>query len=456
MICPRITCSRTNDGGVTVLRLGARRLTMFFQPSRNRLRAVAAGFALVTIAPGLIQAQAQEIWTLEASIRRVLEVAPENRSAQSEVAAREGAWRQAGAWPNPEIALRADDKMGKDDGRGGRDLTQFAFSQPLPLSNRRRYQRDIAGTQFSGAQSQHRYQILLLETETARRFHTLQLTAASLGLAELRQDLADELQQAGRRRQQAGELAELERLRLDLIRESAQQLLDKAEGEFGEASSLFRAYLGLPENVVPEPAPLEPFGALPDLQILQSELRQHPAILSANALVEAARTNVDLARSERWPDPVLSLFRERDVLDGRRQEVTGVGVGVTVPLWDHGRGRIDEARAQAAQARSGVETLERDLNSRLQQSHQHLSHLVAQGEHYRTRVFEPARRVFDLTRKAYAAGEVEILSLIDANNMYFDTHTRYFELLQEAWLEAAEVRLAAGHLLVSTVQERQP
>jgi outer membrane protein TolC len=100
--------------------------------------------------------------------------------------------------------------------------------------------------------------------------------------------------------------------------------------------------------------------------------------------------------------------------------------------------------------------LERDLSSRLQQSHLHLSHLVAQGEHYRTRVFEPARRVFDLTRKAYAAGEVDILSLIDANNMYFDTHARYLELLQEAWLEAVEVRLAAGLSLVSTVQERQP
>ena len=78
---------------------------------------------------------------------------------------------------------------------------------------------------------------------------------------------------------------------------------------------------------------------------------------------------------------------------------------------------------------------------------------MQQGQHYRTRVFEPARTVFDLTRKAYRSGELEILALIDANNTYFDAHERYLELLQEAWLEGAELRLAAGRPLVSTEQD---
>ena len=400
--------------------------------------------------------QASELWTLETSVRRVLKMAPEIQAAQSEVAAREGALRQAGAWPNPEIELRADDKMGRDDGRGGNDLTQLAFRQPLPVSGRYRHQREMAGAQLSSAQAENRYQLLMVEGETAQRFHALQLTAAVLQFAKQRLQLADELQQVGRRRHQAGELAELERLRLDLIRESAQQMLDKAEGEFSEALSQFRAYLALAADAAAEPAPLVPYGPLPDLQLLRSALREHPALSSANFRVEAARANINLARSERFPDPVLSVFRERDVLDGRRQNVTGVGIGVTVPLWDRRGGRIDEARAQGDQARSAVQILERDLDSRLQQSHLHLTHLVAQGEHYRTKVFEPARRVFDLTRKAYAAGEVEILSLIDANSMYFDAQTRYLELLQEAWLEAVQVRLAAGYSLLSTVQEKQP
>ena len=48
---------------------------------------------------------------------------------------------------------------------------------------------------------------------------------------------------------------------------------------------------------------------------------------------------------------------------------------------------------------------------------------------------------------------MEILSVIDANNTYFDAHERYLELLQKAWLEAADLRLAAGRALVLTEQD---
>jgi cobalt-zinc-cadmium efflux system outer membrane protein len=162
---------------------------------------------------------------------------------------------------------------------------------------------------------------------------------------------------------------------------------------------------------------------------------------------------VDLARKERLPDPVLRLYRERDFLNGRRQDVNGIGIGITVPLWDRKSGRLREARALVDQTLFRIQSLERDLGSRLQESHVHLTHLVRQGEHYRSRIFEPAQTVFDLTRKAYAAGEVEILALIDANDTYFNAHERYLELLQEAWLEASELRLAAGSSLVATTED---
>jgi len=192
---------------------------------------------------------------------------------------------------------------------------------------------------------------------------------------------------------------------------------------------------------------------VPALQQLQAGLPEHPALLAAKRRLEAARSGVNLVRAERLPDPTLRMFRERDFLNGRRQDVTGIGIAVTVPLWDRKTGRLNEARAQMVQTQSKMQVLERDLGSRLKRSHLHLTHLVKQGEHYRTRVFKPAQKVFDLTRKAYASGEVEILSLIDANNTYFDVHERYLELLQEAWQEAAELRLAAGRPLVTTKQE---
>ena len=411
------------------------------------------GLMLFLVTPMSLSAQALNKWTLEDSIQRVLEVAPETRAAEAAVLARQGALQQAGVWPNPQIELRSDNKIGKDEGFGGADFTQFAISQPLPLSGRLGHQRAVARAQLAGARSNRRYQQVLLETRVAQRYHALQLATESLGLAEQRLQLANEIQNAGRRREQAGELSLLERLRLDLIRESAQQLLDKKEGEYNEAVSLFRAYLGLNKDSLPQLVPLKPFGPVPALPQLLADLSEHPALLAASQEIDSARASVKLVRAERLPDPALRWFRERDFLNGRRQEYSGIGLVVTVPLWDRKSGRLSEARARQVQAESKLQVLQRDLASRVQQSHLHLNHLVEQAGHFQLRVFEPARKVFDLTRIAYASGELEILSLIDANNTYFNAYQRYLELLQEAWQEAAELRLAAGQAFATTEQD---
>ncbi len=400
-------------------------------------------------AAGRVAAETALPWTLEQSILHAAELAPEMRGARAAVTARVGALRQAGAWPNPAIELRVDNRLGRDDGAGGTDFTQLAVSQALPVGGRLAHQRAVAAFELDSARAQQHYQFVNLEVQVAKRFHTLQLAAERLRLAERRLQLADELQRIGRRRQQAGELSYLERLRLDLIRESAQQILDKSEGAYNEAQSNFRAYVGLaPESSVPQLVVLEPFDRMPALTQLHADLLQHTALLAAKYRVDAAQASVDLARVQAIPDPSLRFFHERDVLNGRRQDVTGVGVGISVPLWDRNAGRIDEARAQVIQAQAAYDALYRDLRSRIDQSYLHLNHLVEQGDHFRESVFGPAHEVFALTRKAYAAGELEVLALIDANTVYFDAHDRYLELLQEAWQEAADLRLAAGRTLV--------
>ncbi len=404
---------------------------------------------------GPVLAQANDVWTLERSVRRVIERAPEVRGAQAAVDARQGALQQAGVWPNPRIELRVDDKLGRDDGAGGTDFSQLSVSQPLPLSGRIGYQQNAAGAELNAARAERRYLLLRVETQVAQRYHALQLSAERLQLAQQRLQLADELQRIGRRRERAGELARLERLRLDLIRESAQQILDKAEGAYNEALGRFRAYLELPAQRTPQLIPLKPFTDLPSLQSLQARLAQHAALQAARQRLAAARSGVRVARAARLPDPELRLFRERDILAGRRQQVTGIGLAITIPLWDRNNGRIAEARSQSIEVQTQLLALERDLRSRLQKSFLHLHHLMQLGDHFRTRVLVPADKVFALTRKAYAMGEVELLALIDANNTYFDAYERYLQLLQQAWLEAAELRLVSGRLLATTEQEHR-
>lgn len=393
------------------------------------------------------------LWTLENSIERVLDIAPEVKAAEAQVSARQGALQQAGMWPNPTIFIQRDDKLGIEDGTGDSEITRYAFSQPLPINGRLSYQKAIARESLEGAEAERRYQHLLLEQQTAIRFRQLQLATATLKLAEQRLKLADQFKTASLRREQAGELSKLEQLRLGLIREEAQQILDKAEGEYNEALSQYRAYLGLPSAVELNLAPLAPVGSVSPLATFELKLANQPQLEVAQHRIDAALSRVKLAQSSLWPDPVLSVFQEEDFLDNRRQKFTGFGLSITVPLWDRKSGQRSQSLAEVDRARSELRSLQRDLTSRIKQSYLHLNHLMQQGIHYRVHVFEPARHILDLTNKAYLAGEVEILSLIDANSTYFNAHTRYLELLQQAWLEKAELQLAAGESTLNTEQE---
>jgi cobalt-zinc-cadmium efflux system outer membrane protein len=201
---------------------------------------------------------------------------------------------------------------------------------------------------------------------------------------------------------------------------------------------------------------LVPVSLPTDFAQLQRDLETHAALGAARLYMKAANAEVEAARVRRFADPSLSVFQERDFLAGRRKSFTGVMLNVQIPLWNLNNGTVAAARAQVDKARSLSQARRRDLASRLRQSHTHLSHLIEQVERYQQNLLKPAQEVFDLTRKGFAAGELNILALVDANDTYFDARVRYLELLYSAWLESAELRLAAGRPLADRGGEVAP
>jgi len=405
----------------------------------------AAGSAVPTVAADT------GAWTLEAATRRVLEQAPERRAADAAVAGRVAELRAAGSWPNPNIELRADDKIGIEDGRGGTDLTRAGISQPLPLRRLAR-QRAAAEAALQGSEASRRLQQLQLEQETARVFVTLQLSTARLTLAEDRHKLAQEYttNTTGRRDPLVRYLNPLERRRLAILQEEAQHEMQAAERERDKALAGFRALLGLPPEAVVTLAPITAPAAPAALEVLAPGLDAHPAVIAARQEVEAARAGIAVEESRRFADPAeLGIFRERDYLNNARRDYTAVELSVQIPLWNLNRGPVDRAKAETVRAQANLAMLRRDADNRLQQSYIELTRLIQQAERMRTSLLEPAREMLTLTRRAFAAGEVNVLALVDANNTFFDSQTHYLDVLKDGALAASGLRLAAGQSIVS-------
>ena len=402
--------------------------------------------------------QETRVWTLADSVRRALVAAPELRAAEAEIAARIGELAQAGAWPNPSIDLDANDRLGQEDGRGGPSLTRIGISQPLPLT-RIAHQRAAAEASLDSAHENLRYRHLLLEREAARAFHALQLAAAKRRLAEERRRLVAESLNTSRASgadRLVRYLTPLERQRLSILNEEASQSVAVAEREQQKALIDFRTLLALPNLNHAESEALALPVAPASLAALTRELDAHPALLAARKEADAARTGIAVAESQRYADPTLNLYRERDFLAGERRDVTGVGISVQIPLWNNNSGTVAKAGAEAERVQAQLALTQRDARSRLEQAHTQLLRLIDQAGRLRTNLLEPARAMFALTRRSFAVGELNVLSLVDANNTYFDALARYLELQQESALAAADLRLASGISLLDPLKKVQP
>ena len=405
---------------------------------------LAASMLLVTT-PSIAQQ-----WTLESSVRQAISAAPELQKSAAEMAARRQDIKLSSLWPDPSIEFRVDNKLGKDDGSGGYDLTDITISQPIPLS-RIKHQESVAQARLKATAYSHAHQALLLQNRVSRVFHQLQLASAELALAEKRLQLADQLSRPTRKNAQGvvvRYLTPLEKMRLGIIREQAHQAASSAEGKYAEALNEFARLLVIEPDTASGVAELRPMDILPTLEQLYSLQQQHAQLSGQQQQLLAANHEIDLARSSQMEDPTVSLSRSRDSFSSGREDVFGLMFNIQIPIHDRKDIATSKARYQASQQRIELQRLKRDLQINLKRSFTHLHHLVEQSRNYEQKVLKPAQKMLDLTQRGFSSGELSLLSLVDANNTYFEARLHHLELLYQAWIERADLNLYAGQLIV--------
>lgn len=406
---------------------------------------IAVLFALV-----LHPATAQE-WTLESSIKQAMSVSPEQKKSRAEINVRQEDVKLSGMWPDPSVEFRVDNKLGLDDGSGGYDLTDITLSQPIPLS-RIKYQQAVAESRLLAARAAQNHHSLLLQNRVAKVFHQLQFATAQLDLAKKRLQLAEQLNRQPRKNDQGvivRYLTPLEKIRLTIISKEARQAVINAEGKHHESLAEFTRLLAIDPGIAGSVAMLRPVSHLPNADELLAMQENHPRLASQQQEVIAATNNINVARSSQLADPTLSISRSKDIFSTRHDDVYGVMLSVQIPLHDRKNTAASKAGYQARQQRIELQRIKRELQINLKRSLTHLNHLVEQAADYQQQVLNPAKRMLDLTQKGFTSGELNMLSLVDANNTYFASRLRYLELLYQSRTELADVYLYAGRAVTS-------
>jgi len=343
--------------------------------------------------------------------------------------------------------------LGQDDRSGGYDLTDITISQPIPLS-RIKYQKEAASANMEAARFSLQYQSLKLQNRVSKVFHRLQFESAKLSLADQQLKLANSLSSKNNSNSSVVRyLSPLEKMRLSIIREEASQTADSAEGHYSEAFSYFVQFLGIENNTEISVSKLLPVTEIPDLKQLSDLQNEHVQLSSQHKAVLAANHEIDVARSSQMIDPSISFSWQKDTLSTGREDIYAVMFNVQIPFSDRENIAANKATHKASQQKIELSLLKRELKINLDRSHAHLKHIVEQATEYKKKVLKPAGKMLELTKEGFSSGELNVLSLVDANNTYFDSRLTYLELLYQARLELAEVRLFAGQVITDTQRD---
>ena len=392
-------------------------------------------------------------WTLGSSVQQAMLTSPELKQSTAEIGARQEEINLSSMWPDPEIGFRVDNKMGQDDGAGGYDLTDIVIRQSIPVS-RIKYQESAAEASLKAARFSRQYQSLQVQNRVSKVFHQLQFASAELKLAEKQLKLADELYGQDNKDSEVvvvRYLTPLEKMRLTIIREEARQAASSAEGKYKEVLSEFVKLLGIEMDSVSSVSELLPISVVPDKNQLTSLQNSHAQLSSQQQQVLAANHQIDVARTSQMIDPTIGLSWSKDTLSVGRRDIYGIMFNIQIPISDRKDTAESKATYKASQQKIELQLLRRELKINLNRSYTHLNHVIEQATEYKKKVLKPAGKMLELTNKGFTSGELNILSLVDANNTYFAARLAYLELLYQARVELAEVKLFAGQLITDVV-----
>lgn len=228
----------------------------------------------------------------------------------------------------------------------------FAGGAIVAGVSRARAAREAALAQLGGAKA-------LLAAQTAEAYVAVLTAREVLGLNQAQVRQMNEISRQAELRFKGGEIPRTDVAQAQARLAEARAGLARAQGDVARSRAHFLSIVGAePEGLEATPAP--PPTPLSVDEAMTIALGSSPALLSARAAERAARAGVRAAEGERLPSLALTATASttRDqFFPGYRADGVTVGVQGRWTLFAGGgiNGRVEEARATARAARSGLD-----------------------------------------------------------------------------------------------------
>ncbi len=399
--------------------------------------------------------------TLEAVHRRLADANPMHAALRADATAAAFRVGPASALPDPML------EVGTLNRDLGDDLALMPFSgmnmvglrQVLPLGGVLGSAGRAAAARREAADAGVVAGELELRTMAAMAFLELWATDRSLGVALETRDLvrasargAEAMYRVGRGRQ-----ADVLRAQAEVTRMSEEIVRMEAMRRQGVAALGRLLDLDLdPDTLAVGDPPLP--GTIPGADSLVAlALARRPALAAADARVAAAEAEVDRASGMRWPEVELGVQYGWRPMDGVTDRMLSVMAGISLPVWA-GRKQarmLDEARAMARRDAEEQRGLASDTRGAVRAARERWSEAVRLDSLYRDELLPQARAALAAADAAYGVGEVDFMTLLDAQMTLNRLRQEVFRLAAARGSALAELEELTGTALASQPAEEE-
>jgi cobalt-zinc-cadmium efflux system outer membrane protein len=360
---------------------------------------------------------------------------PALAQAASQVDALRGKWVQAGLFPNPVVGYVGEEmgSLGTSGLQGGFVTQRTIRPQRLALN------RAVVAEEIARAEQRWAVQYQRTLTDVRIAYYAVLIAERRIRVARDLIRLSQEAVTTSKSLLQAAEISRVALLQAEVEAEQTRIVLAKAENESDVAWQRLKNAVAAPDLEIHDLAgSLD--DAIPELDwdtSLDRILRHSPEIAAALAGTERARWALRKACADRIADVQFGVAVHHDERSG--DTVSGLEIGLPLPVFDRNQGRIQQARAEIAAADSNVHRLELQLAQRFAGAYRRYGNARREAEAYRSSILDKAQQTMQLVDQGYRQGELDYLALLTAQRTYYRTNLAYIDALRELWIAVAEI-----------------
>ena len=355
--------------------------------------------------------------------------------------------------PNPTVGLLTDGtQLAPSNGawvpfRGTYEQPSINYLHERQHKRELRLQSAQEGTHI--AESQHEDLKRTLEFTLRTAFVDTLQAKSILELARTDLEYYDHIIQISRDRFRAGDIAQIDLDRIELLRVQYETEIQTA------MVNLRTAKIQL-QQLLDDRSPVEkfdvagPFDFSEDLKPLddfrQMALDARPDLRAALQTIQQSETNHKLAAANGSTDPTFGAWYTYNSSNNNPNGIQTLGASVTIPLriFDRNQGEKQRTLIDIDKSRQSSEATRAQVFSDVDSAYAMVESNVALLKPYKAKYKDQATRVRDTVTYSYQHGGASLIDMLNAQSDYRQVQLSYLQLIGAYLTAAGQLNLAVG------------